>query len=144
MDANMEFILYVYQTADMGVKSTTRLLNMLHNKDNKIIKIIEDELKEYEKTYKESKHILEKNKIELQTKGIITDISSYMGMKMEIIKDNSDARIADMLIKGFTYGVLEMEKKLERYKDIDKKYLKLGETLKKFQEDNIKILKDYV
>lgn len=144
MNENNELLEYIYQVADMGVKSTKRLINMLNNKDNKIKKIIEDELKEYEKFYKDSEKLLKKNKVEPKTKGIITDISSYMGMKMEVIKDNSDARIADMLIKGFTMGVLEMEKKIERFKDADKKILNLAKDLKKFQEDNIKFLKEYV
>ena len=41
--------------------------------------------------------------------GIITKIGSDMGIKMETIKDNSDAAIASMLIEGFTMGVTEMK-----------------------------------
>ena len=64
---------------------------------------------------------------------------------MEIMKDNSDARIADMLIQGFTMGVLNVSKKIKNYeKYADKELTKLAIKFKEFQQKSIEILKEYL
>ena len=129
----------------MGVKSTTTLINTIKNTNNKIKKIVEDELKEYESFLKESKKLLKKNKIVPKDKGFMVEIMSKMGIKMEMLKDNSDPSIAEMLIQGFTMGVVEMEHKIDRYKEnADRSILKLAKHLLKFQQESIELLKPYL
>ena len=66
-------------------------------------------------------------------------------MNMEFMKDNSDAKIADMLIRGFTMGNIEIDKKIDKYKNsADKSILKIAKDLKKFGELNIELLKEYL
>ena len=40
MNENNELLLYIYKNADMGVKSTTKLIKLLNNSDNKIKNIV--------------------------------------------------------------------------------------------------------
>ena len=50
---------------------------------------------------------------------------------MEFMKDNSDAKIADILIRGFTMGNIDIDKQIEKYKDdADKGIIKLVFLLK--------------
>lgn len=145
MNENNELLLYIYENASMGVKSTTTLIRTINNKDNKIKKILEDELKKYESFVKDSEKLLKKYKVEKKEKGFIADISSYMGIKMEMLKDNSDARVADMLTKGFTMGNLDITKKIDMYeKDADKDILNLAKKLLNFGKENIELLKPYL
>ena len=145
MNENNELLEYIYQNASMGVKSCTTLINILNNKDNKIKKIVEGELKGYEEFLKKVKKLLKKNKIEPKDKGIMTDIRSKLGMNMELMKDNSDARIADMLTKGFTMGNVDISKKIDRFQDnADKDILKLAKELLDFGQKNIELLKPYL
>lgn len=145
MDEKSELLEYIYQNADMGVKSCTSLINVLNGKDNKIKKIVEAELKGYENFLKKAKKILKKYNIEPKGKGIIVDIMSKMGISMEMIKDNSDARVADMLTKGFTAGNVDISKKIDRYKDdCEKDILDLAHELLEFGKKNIEILKPYL
>ena len=58
MDKNVELLEYIYQDADMGVKSLTNLINTINNKDNKIKKLVEEKLKGYEDILKKSKKLL--------------------------------------------------------------------------------------
>ena len=133
MNENNELLMYIYKNADMGVKSTTKLIKLLNNSDNKIKKIVEGELKGYEEFLKKSKSMLKKNKVTPKGSSIIADISSSVAMDMEFMKDNSDSKIADILIRGFTMGNIEIDKKIERYKgDADKSILKLAKELKRF------------
>ena len=46
MNKNNELLMYIYQNSLMGVKSTTKLINLLNKSDNKIKEIVEGELKE--------------------------------------------------------------------------------------------------
>lgn len=145
MNENNELLEYIYQNASMGVKSCTTLINILNNKDNKIKKIVEGELKGYEEFLKKVKKLLKKNKIEPKDKGIMTDIMSKLGMNMELMKDNSDARIADLLTKGFTMGNVDISKKIDRFQDdADKDILKLAKELLDFGQKNIELLKPYL
>lgn len=145
MDENTELLEYIYQNIDMGIKALNNLINTINGKDNKIKKIIEGEIKGYENYLKECKKIMKKYKIEPKTKGIMADIGNWMGTKMEMMKDNSDARIADMLTKGFTMGVVDITKRIDNYKDdADKDILNLAKKLLKFSEENIDFLKPYL
>ena len=145
MNENNELLLYIYENASMGVKSTTNLINIINNKDNKIKKILEGELKGYEKFVKDSEKLLKKYKVKGKEPSIMADISSSMGMKMEMMKDNSDSRVADMLTKGFTMGNVDISKKIDRFEgDADKEILKLAKELLKFGQENIEFLKPYL
>ena len=127
MNENNELLEFIYKNSSMGVKSCTTLINILNGKDNKIKKIVEGELKGYENISKKASKLLKKHKIEPKEIGIVADISSKINMNMEMMKDNSDARVADMLIKGFTMGNVDISKKIDRFSQyVDKDILDLA------------------
>ena len=145
MDENTELLLYIYQNAKMGVNSCTELIIILNTKDNKIKKVVEGELKGYESFVKKSEKLMRNYNITPKDKGIMANVMSKVGMDMEMMKDNSDARIADMLTKGFTMGNVDIGKKIDRYEgDADKEILKLAKDLLKFGQENIDFLKPYL
>lgn len=144
MKENNEFLEYIYKCANMGYESTTNLIRALENKDNKLKKAVDDELKEYEKIVKDCKKLLKSSKIEPKNNNIMTKMCSYLGINMEVIKDNSDSSIAQMLIEGLNMGKIEMEKKLDKYKNCDKKIIKLAKELYEFQGNSIEKLKEYL
>ena len=145
MDENNELLMYIYKNADMGVKSTTKLIRLLNTRDNKIKNVVEGELKGYENFLKKSKALLKKHNTNPKGSSVIAEISSSIAMDMEFMKDNSDAKIADILIRGFTMGNIEIDKKIEKFKeDADKDILKIAKDLKKFGEINIELLKPYL
>ncbi len=146
MDENNELLTFIYQNAKMGEKSCTELIRVLNGKDNKIKKIVEGELKGYEEFVKRSEKLLDKYGIEHpKDKGIMADIMSKMGINMELMKDNSDAKVADMLTKGFTMGNVDIEKRIDNFEgDADKDIIKLARDLLKFGKANIEFLKPYL
>ena len=117
----------------------------MKRKDNKIKKIVEGELKGYEEFVKKAEKLMRDKKIEAKDKGIMANIMSKMGMNMEMMKDNSDARIADMLTKGFTMGNVDITKKIDRFEgDADGEIIKLAKELLEFGKANIELLKPYL
>lgn len=145
MDENKELLTLIYQDADMGVSSTTTLIRKLNKTDNKIRKIVEGELKGYESFLKRTKKMMKDYKFSIDPKSPMSKMGSTMGINMEVMKDNSDSRMAGMLIQGFTMGVINITKKIDDFKgDADKDILKLAKDFKKFQEENIEFLKKYL
>ena len=145
MNENSELLIYIYQYAKMGVTSCTDLIRILNGKDNKIKKVVEGELKGYEEFVKKAEKLMRDKKVEAKDKGMMANLMTKMGINMEMMKDNSDARIADMLTKGFTMGNVDITKKIDRFEgDADKEILKLAKELLKFGEENIEFLKPYL
>ena len=145
MNANTEFLEYMYQNVEMGVFSLKKLLSSINDTENKIKKLISEELKEYEKYYKEVKKIIKKTKVEAKSNNLLAKVSTTFGIKMDMLKDNSDSSIARMLTQGLTMGVVDITSKIDNYNDtLDKSILKLGKQYKKFQQDEIERLKEYL
>ncbi len=145
MNQNLELLEYVYKVCDMGVYSSTKLLKDLEKRDNKINKLIEEKLKEYEKYLKESKKLIKKYGGSKKTDGMMTKMSADMSMKMEVMMDNSDSRIADMMIKGLSAGIIEMEKKIDRYQEYtEKNIIKLAKNVWDFQKQSIDDFKQFL
>ena len=145
MDENVELLTYLYQDADMALGSLTLLINKINKKDNKIKKIIEGIIKGYENYLKDVKSYMKDNNYDIKQKPLIAKVGAYFGINMEVMKDNSDSRIADMLIQGLTMGVLNVTKKIDVYKeDANKEIIKLAYKFKDFQEEAINMLKKYL
>lgn len=145
MKTENELILHIYESSQMGIEAINNLLNELKNKENKIKKILEDELKEYEKFYKSSEKLLKKEKIELKEKGKMAKMMAKIGIKKEVLSDNSDSKIAQMLTQGLTMGVTQIAAKIDSYKDvISKNHMELAKNYKKFQKNSIEKLKSYL
>lgn len=144
-ESNKELLEYLYETVEMGKYSTTELIKELHGKDNKIKDILNDILKEYEKFYEKTEKLLNKNKIEKKEIGKMAKMSASISMKKEVLSDNSDASMADMLIKGLTMGSLEVSRKIDQYeKSVDHKILELAKDIHEFQENKIDELKKFL
>ncbi|MBP3920878.1 MAG: hypothetical protein J6D28_04860 [Bacilli bacterium] len=145
MNENNELLMHINETADMGVKSTEKLLDLLKNKDNKIKFVLEEELKKYEEILKESSKLLKKANLEPKGASLMAEMMSKMEMKMDIKNDNSDSKVASILIQGFTMGTIEMNKKISDYeKQTDEKIIKLAKETLKFQELEIEKLKKFL
>lgn len=145
MDEKSEFLLYLYQLCEMGISSTKKLLNILNKKENAIKVLIGEQLKEYEDAFEKTKELLAENEIKPQSNNIMTKVSSSMGISFEVMMDNSDSKIADLLTQGYTMGLLEITKKIKKYKNyISGNEKKLAEEIKKFHEKNIQLLKQYL
>ena len=86
--------------------------------------------------------VLSKNNYEMTSVPLIGKMGAYMGINMEVMKDNSDSRMADMLIQGLTMGILNITKNLGKYKnEVDKEVIKIAKDYKKHQEETIEKIK---
>lgn len=145
MNENLELLEYIYKDSDMSVITLEKLLQELNDKDNKIKKKTEEILKSYEDFLSKSKKLLNKFDSPLEENSYIAKIGAKMGIKKEVKSDNSDAAIADMLIKGISMGSIDIEKKITNYKKVvNKKYLDFASEFLKFQQKTIEELKAFL
>ena len=99
----------------------------------------------YEHYKKESEIMLKKYKGEVLEASIMAKTMAKMKLNFDIMKDNSDSKIADILTRGFTMGTIDMNKKIDEYKkSADKNVLKLAKEFLEFQNKNIELLKEYL
>ena len=145
MNENEELLTYIYQTSSIGLQSTIDLLNCLKGKENKILDLLFEIKKNYEKYSLETEKLLKKHKLQAKDLGLMTKTMSKLSINKEMLEDNSDTNIADMLIKGLTMGNLELTKNIEKYeKTADKKIISLGKNLLDFGEKYIEKLKAFL
>lgn len=145
MNENKELLVLILDNTKMGVTSCKELLKLIRDKDNKIKKVLESELKEYEGFYKECKSLMRKNKVKSEHSSAIRNLTSTLAMRMEVKKDNSDSKIASILIRGFNMGNISIEAKIKSYKkEVNKDILDLAKNILSFGEEEMKKLKDFL
>lgn len=140
-----ELLEYIYQTTDLGKKGLVHVLQALEDKDNKIKKDLEKQLDGYEELHKDVEKLLNKNKVKPKDKGPFIELMNKMGVNMNVMMDNSDSKVAEMIIQGLTMGIIEMEKKIKDYEDeVDKDIIKLAKKVLKYQEKCLEDIKEYL
>ena len=145
MDETNELLQSIYQDCYMATKNLESLLEEIKHKDNKIKKDTEDILKKYEKYLKESKKLLKSNKIKPRKVSYFAVMGAKMKMRKDIKNDNSDSKISDILIQGLVMGVIDINKRIDNFKEeVDKNVLKLSKELLDFQQESIDKLKNYL
>ena len=145
MNENKELLVLINENTKMGLASTKELLKLIKEKDNKIKKVLEDELKKYEDLYKKCKSIMKKYKVKSEKSRLLKNLTATLAMRMEVNKDNSDSKLASILIRGFTMGNVDIEAKIKTYKkEVSKDILSLAREVLEFGENKIKLLKDFL
>lgn len=145
MNENKELLVLINENTKMGLASTKELLKLIIEKDNKIKKVLEDELKKYEDLYKKCKSHMKKYKVKSEKSGLLKNLTATLAMRMEVNKDNSDSKLASILIRGFTMGNVDIEAKIKSYKkEASKDILSLAREILEFGENEIKLLKDFL
>ena len=142
---NLELLEYLYKNSEMGISTLTKMLSELKDKENKIKLWASETIKEYEKYYKEIKDLIKKYKVNIKGNSMFSKMGANMGIKMEVIKDNSDSAMAHMIIEGVTMGLVDIETKIKNFSDVcDKKILNLANSYKDSLNNQIETLKKYL
>ena len=144
-----ELILYLCENIKMGLSSTTKIIKILKNKDNKIKKVLESYIKTYEHYLKMAKNLKQKYNVKTTKNKFMQKLMANTMMEEEIKRDNSDSKIANILIRGFTMCEIDLEKRIKDFvNNLDKKeksdILDLTKELHAFNKNSIVELKNYL
>lgn len=135
MNANIEFLNYIYQNCEMGTKSISEILEIVKEKD--ITKILKEQLKDYKMIKKEvEKKIKEYGKTPKDISKL-TSIQTTVMIQVNTFLDASANHIKEMLIKGSNMGIKQINENLDKYKDADKSIIDIAKRLLKIEENNL-------
>ena len=145
MDETNELLVILYQDCFMAVKNLEVLLEEIKTKDNKIKGEVEIILKEYEKYLKDVKKLLKTNKVKPKKVSPFALYGAKMKMKKDVREDNSDSKISDIIIQGLVMGIIDINKRIDNYKnDVSNDLIKLMNGLLEFQQNSIDKLKEFL
>lgn len=142
MNNNIEFLNYISKNAEMGSTSIKDLIDEVDDEEFK--KILKQQIDKYENIYKEANQLLDNYNEEQKEINPVQKFTSYIMIKMSLLKGKSTSHIAEIMMKGSNMGIIDIEKKLNSFDNLDKKVNYLGEKLLKTEENNIEQLKPYL
>lgn len=142
MDNNINVLDELYKGCDMGIQAIDMILNKMDNHDfSELLNEFKDkyiehstDIKELYKKYTDS-DIHEVNTAE--------KLMTWYGIMKDTIFDESDSKIAELLINGTNMGIIEGRKILNN-KKMDKDVYYICCKYIKFQEKYLDKLKDYL
>lgn len=143
MDANNEMLNYIHQNAEMGQNTITKLIDIVE--DGEFKSALQSQFNEYKQIFDETEKIV--NKYGKTTKDINTlqKMEAYMMISMKTMNDKSPDHISEMLMQGSIMGIIQIIRRLKRYKnEVDSDVYNLGEKLLKTEQNNIEQLKKFI
>ena len=142
MGKDAEFLNYIYQNAKMGVIGIDNIKDKIF--DDELKNIIATQKKEYQKIADDASSIL--NELGLTEKDVskMAKVSTYVMANLEMLKDDSSSNIAKLMIEGSNKGIIEINKNLNSYNNMNSKIVKLAKKLLATEQHNIDVLKIYL
>ncbi len=145
MSGDKELLEYMKKNIDMGLEALETLDKQLESTDNKIKSNVDKAIVEYREFKDQNENLLSDLNVEPKKTNLFSLLMVKMSSKAEFMKDNSDSKIADALIQGYNMGIIDITKKLKKYKgEVSKNVLKLASDYKKMMEASIKDIKKYL
>ncbi|MGL5677165.1 MAG: hypothetical protein ACRDDX_12170 [Cellulosilyticaceae bacterium] len=144
MYANLEFLNYIYQNAEMGIVALEDLIKECE--DGQFKKLLETQKAYYKDVYEEASFLI--GEVHEIPKDIpkMQEISSSMMIKAKTMKDKSPSHMAEMLVQGSTMGIIQLHRNLNKYteNEVDKRTIDLATKLLTNEEKHIETLKKYL
>ncbi len=145
MNEKIEIYKHIYKDSNMTVSSLKTLKKELKNRDNKLKDYLDDLIDQFIYFESNSKKVLKDSKVSLDEEGMIAKTMANIGIKKEVMDDNSDSHIAEVIIQGIVMGSINMERKIDDYRDkLDKEDLDFANNYFKYEQETIERLKEYL
>lgn len=145
MTKDEEFLMYLNENLTMGLEALETLSKNLESTENKIKSNVDKAKEEYLKFQKKCRNLISGEIKPMKKGNLFSVIMTKMGTHKEFMRDNSDAKLADTLIQGYNMGILDMTKKLSKYKgELSKETIDLAESYKSMMETAIKDVKGFL
>ena len=139
---NEELIDYVYQNAEMGVNSISKLMEITD--DAEFMRQLDTQKNEYTAMKNDAEKLLREKGMTEDDLSAFDRARTYIMINMQTLKDKSTSHIAEMLMQGSTMGIVQALRKLRKYTQVDEQVQKLMKKLLEMEEHNFEQLKKYV
>lgn len=143
MEENINVLDEISKGASMGVDAIGYIIEKIE--DKKFKKLLEKQSDEYKKISESINRIYPKyNSDDNPHKtNNIEKTMTWFGIEMKTITDDSDSKLAELLLKGTNMGIIEGRRILND-KKMDKEVLKIAKDYVTMQKKNVEDLKEYL
>lgn len=142
MKKEIELLNFIFKNAEMGIIGIDDLLEILE--DNKFSEMLKVQREEYSKITSKARGLINEYGMEVEENSNITKVRSNLMVKLSGLKDKSIKKFAKMMIEGTNKGIIEIQEKINAYKDENNDVLDLANELLEVEENNIEELKEYL
>ena len=127
----------------MGMDAIRDILEKVE--DKKFKKVLEDEFDKYKTIHKRIETKYEDYSREEPTEtNALNKVMTAMMTEMKLMKDNSDSKIAELLLQGTNMGIIEGKKLLNNKKHLDSEVESILKEYIEMQERSVEIYKEYL
>lgn len=132
----------IHKGACMGVDAINFVIDKV--KDKKFKEELEKELNNYEQTKKEVEEIYpDYNEGNPHETSAMNKAMTWSGIEMKTMTDDSDSKLAELLLQGVNMGIIEGRRILNK-KKIDKNVNDIISRYVNMQEESMEALKNYL
>ena len=142
MNEDIELLNFIYQNAKMGIVGIDNIKSSI--KDKELLKLIKEQENDYYAICTKAIKYLSLSNSERKNVNMMAKAMTYMDAKKKLMKDSSSSNIAKMMMEGNNIGIIAITEKLNNYKDVNKKIVKLAKDLLKIEQRNLENLKQYL
>lgn len=137
-----ELLNFLRQNAEMGLNTLKQINGIIE--PGELRKTIEKQLLEYKNVFDQCSRKLES--IGGDAKNVNQAVKTTAGIMINVktLTDKSDEKIAKMIIEGSTMGIIEINKKLKAYVDVEDDIKNIGYKLLVIEQKDIDEMKHFL
>ena len=141
---NAEMLDRMYKNVKMGSDSMINIMSRV--KDSELRQELTDQLEKYEKYGNQVGKMIYDLGGTPREEGVITKLSSKLGMAMNTMTDSTTSHLSQMVIEGATMGMTDMTKIVREYENApcSEDALSLARQIAEFEDGSIENLKKFL
>lgn len=136
----------IYREIQKNTETAMKAIDTISDKvyDDALAMQLSRQSLKYSEIHNAASRQLVEGKAEYYRSGALADALLKTGIHYNTLLNTSTGHIAEMMIKGSTSGIIEMEKALKRNENAGEKPVTLAKQLIELEERNVARLKQYL
>ena len=132
----------VYKSVTMGSDSVSTLIGKTN--DASMREALTARLEGYQNFASTTRTKMNEKNYKIKEAGALTKIPAEVTMNVTTMMDNSNTKIAEMMINGSTMGIIELTRKIRRTPEASDDCVKIATDVVAFEENNVSKMKTYL
>ena len=132
----------VYKSVTMGSDSVSTLIGK--TSDSAMREALTAQLEGYQNFASTTRTKMNEKNYKIKETGVLAKIPAEVTMNVTTMMDNSNTKIAEMMINGSTMGIIELTRKIRRTPCADADSSKIANDVVAFEENNIAKMKTFL
>ena len=142
MTPDEELLGEVYKSVTMGSDSITTLMSK--TTDASMRSDLTTQLEGYQNFATATKTKMYEKNFKVKETSVFVKVPAEVSMNVTTMMDNSNTKIAEMMINGSTMGIIELTRKIRRTPCADADSVKIANDVVAFEESGIEKMKTYL